>query len=150
MAQGVDRVAQTGKALDRIMQQVAEIHGIVVEFSVSAQEQATGRDQVNTPPTQTDQVTQQTAAMVEQTTAASYEMANETEKLSDLISRFVTGDTAQRPRLEAVRAGKTAPRSLSKAPTRAPVPALKTVGRGGAAPKPVAQPQAAIEGWQEF
>ena len=150
VAQGVDRVAQTGKALDRIMQQVGEIHGIVMEFSVSAQEQATGLDQVNTAINQMDQVTQQNAAMVEQTTAASYAMANETGKLSELISRFVTGETAQRPRYEAVRAGKVAPRSLSKAPTRAAVAAFKTVGRGGAAPKPVSQPQAAVEGWQEF
>ncbi len=150
VAQGVDRVAQTGKALDRIMQQVAEIHGIVVEFSVSAQEQATGLDQVNTAINQMDQVTQQNAAMVEQTTAASYEMANETVKLSELIARFVTGDAATRPRYEAARAGKAAPRSLSKTPMRAPVQALKTVGRGGAALKPVAQSQAAIEGWQEF
>ena len=62
---GVNLVGETGKALERIVAQVAEINGVVAEIAASAQEQATGLQQVNTAVNQMDQVTQQNAAMVE-------------------------------------------------------------------------------------
>ncbi|RYC28729.1 methyl-accepting chemotaxis protein, partial [Lichenibacterium minor] len=79
--QGVTLVGQTGEALSRIVAQVAEIDGIVGEIASSAQEQATGLDQVNTAVNQMDQVTQQNAAMVEESTAASHALSRETAEL---------------------------------------------------------------------
>jgi methyl-accepting chemotaxis protein len=58
VAQGVDLVGETGKALDRIAAQVAQINGVVTEIAASAQEQATGLHQVNAAVNQMDQVTQ--------------------------------------------------------------------------------------------
>ena len=84
----MDLVGQTGKALERIVVQVAEINGIVGEIAASAQEQATGLDQVNTAVNQMDQVTQQNAAMVEETTAASHSLAQDSDTLAGLIARF--------------------------------------------------------------
>jgi methyl-accepting chemotaxis protein len=49
----------------------------VADIAASAQEQATGLQQVNTAVNQMDQVTQQNAAMVEQATAASHGLAQE-------------------------------------------------------------------------
>ena len=72
---GVKLVGQTGEALQRIVDRVAEIDGLVSEIAASAQEQATGLAQVNTAVNQMDQVTQQNAAMVEQSTAASHSLA---------------------------------------------------------------------------
>jgi methyl-accepting chemotaxis protein len=86
--QGVKLVGQTGEALGRIVAQVADINGIVVEISASAQEQATGLQQVNTAVNQMDQVTQQNAAMVEESTAASHSLAREATSLKDLMSQF--------------------------------------------------------------
>jgi methyl-accepting chemotaxis protein len=130
--QGVDLVAETGKALERIFTQVAEIDTIVSEIATSAQDQATGLQEVNTAVNQMDQVTQQNAAMVEESTAASHTLSIETEELTRLIGRFQVGeDDAVVP---IQRGAKSAAR-----------PALKTVAaRGGAAPKQVA------EEWQEF
>lgn len=62
VASGVDLVGQTGKALERIVTQVADINGVVVEIAASAKEQATGLAEVNTAVNQMDQVTQQNAA----------------------------------------------------------------------------------------
>jgi len=129
--QGVDLVAETGKALERIFTQVAEIDTIVSEIATSAQDQATGLQEVNTAVNQMDQVTQQNAAMVEESTAASQTLSLETEELTRLIGRFQVGDDAVVP---MPRAAKAVGR-----------PALKTVAaRGGAAPKQVA------DEWQEF
>jgi len=89
---GVSLVAETGKALQVIVSQVAEINGIVSEIASSAQEQATGLHQVNSAVNQMDQVTQQNAAMVEQSTAASHALANEAVELAKLIGQFRTHD----------------------------------------------------------
>ena len=137
---GVSLVGQTGEALQRIVNRVAEIDSLVSEISASAQEQATGLQQVNTAVNQMDQVTQQNAAMVEQSTAASHSLAQEADTLAASVSRFRTGQAAAPAHRPAV------------APARQPQPvaqtvaALKTVGRGGAALKP----QAVEDGWEEF
>ena len=138
VAQGVDLVAETGKALERIVIQVAEINGIVGEIAASAQEQATGLDQVNTAVNQMDQVTQQNAAMVEQSTAASHALAQETDQLATLIASFKLGASAQ---------GRSTPRAVpARSKTTATATGMKTVGRGGAARKP----EPASDDWQEF
>src|SRR5690606_38908859 len=140
---GVNLVGQTGQALQRIVSRVAEIDGLVSEISASAQEQATGLQQVNTAVNQMDQVTQQNAAMVEESTAASHSLAQEADALASSVARFRTGQAA------APVAHKPAP-----APVRRPQPvaqtvaAMKTVGYGGAARKPA--PMAVEDGWEEF
>jgi methyl-accepting chemotaxis protein len=81
-------VAETGKSLERIMAQVTEINNVVAEIASGAKEQSTALEEVNSAINQMDQVTQQNAAMVEESTAASYALAEETEQLSVLIGRF--------------------------------------------------------------
>ena len=85
---GVALVGQTGEALKRIVSRVAEIDSLVSEIAASTQEQATGLREVNTAVNMMDQVTQQNAAMVEQSTAASQSLSNEAGQLVDLIARF--------------------------------------------------------------
>ncbi len=136
---GVNLVGQTGEALQRIVGRVAEIDGLVSEIAASAQEQATGLQQVNTAVNQMDQVTQQNAAMVEESTAASHSLSQEAETLAGSVARFQIGETAAPVRA----APRPAPRFASPSAM-----VLKTVGRGGAAPK--YEPAAAEDGWEEF
>ncbi len=91
-----------------------------------------------------DQVTQQNAAMVEESTAASHALAQETGELGRLIGGFRLGDDAPEAR--------HAPAPVARLPRRpasahAPVPALRTAGRGGAARAPAPAPAA---DWAEF
>ena len=141
VASGVDLVGQAGKALGRIAQQVADINAIVADIAASAKEQATGLAEVNTAVNQMDQVTQQNAAMVEQSTAASHSLAHEAEELGRLVSRFdvgsgdVLGVPARRPQKQAVK-----PRAVT---------ALKVAGGRGVSA--LRKPEAvAEEGWEEF
>ena len=136
--QGVDLVGETGEALERILVQVGELSTIVSEIAASAQEQAAGLDQINTAINQMDQVTQQNAAMVEESTAASRALARETEELSGLVGRFQLGT-----RSAAAPVRTAAPRPVAARP----VPMLKTAGRGGAARSPAPDEAGA---WQEF
>jgi methyl-accepting chemotaxis protein len=78
-----------------------QINGIVAEIASSAGEQATGLAEVNAAMNQMDQVTQQNAAMVEESTAASQALALEAEGLAALIERFEIGESAgEHPRTE--------------------------------------------------
>jgi methyl-accepting chemotaxis protein len=86
--QRVALVAETVTALGQLVTQVGEIDGIVGKIAVSAQEQASGLPQVDTAVSQMDHVTQQDAAMVEQSTAASWSLAQDTQILAERIARF--------------------------------------------------------------
>lgn len=75
VSRGVELVGETGRALTQIAERVVGVDGIIIEIASAAQEQATGLAEVNTAVNQMDQVTQQNAAMVEQSTAATYSVA---------------------------------------------------------------------------
>ena len=90
--QGVKLVGETGVALERITGQGAQLDRAVAEIAAGAQEQATGLSQVNTAVNQMDQVTQQNAAMVEESTAASHALSQEADALSGLTGRFQLGE----------------------------------------------------------
>jgi methyl-accepting chemotaxis protein len=95
---GVDLVGKAGDALDRIAEQVGKITGLVSEISASAQEQATGLTQVNSAVNQMDQMTQHNAAMVEESTAASHQLAQEAGELARLVGQFRLAGGSDAPR----------------------------------------------------
>ena len=145
---GVKLVGETGEALQRIVDRVAEIDSLVTEIAASAQEQAVGLAQVNTAVNQMDQVTQQNAAMVEQSTAASHSLAQEAESLQASVGRFRVGSGQQRTHAAPPRAPAAPAPAPASRPAHRMVAALKTLGRGGAALKP--QPAPTEDGWEEF
>ncbi|MBW8814077.1 MAG: methyl-accepting chemotaxis protein [Caulobacterales bacterium] len=130
---GVGLVGQTGQSLERIIERVAQIDGLVTGMAAGAQEQARGVAEVNHAITQMDQLTQQNAAMVEESTAASHALSREADRLDESVKRFNVGvvgrGSAQRPEV-----GRT-----PRAPAR-PVPAMKTT----------TQARPAEDVWDEF
>ena len=126
VGQGVKLVDGTGEALTRIISEVAEINGLVSDIAASAREQATGLAEINTAVNQMDQMTQQNAAMVEQSTAASHSLAQEAGSLADMMGRFRVRQTAT-----AAQAGTASVRSTRPAAKPVPVAMLKTVGGRG-------------------
>jgi methyl-accepting chemotaxis protein len=110
---GVKLVNDTGHALGRIVTQVSELTTVVSAITASTQEQATALQEVNAAINQMDQVTQQNAAMVEQSTAASHSLAHEAAELVRLTERFQIGRDAA-----AVAAPSRAGRSVQRAPQR--------------------------------
>ena len=103
VSRGVSLVGQGGEALGRVLGEVSEINTIVTEIARAATEQMQGLEQVNVAVTQMDQVTQQNAAMVEQTTAASHHLAEEIEALVTMMGRFRIGAPAAGRPQAAVR-----------------------------------------------
>ncbi|MFT3672223.1 methyl-accepting chemotaxis protein [Aestuariivirga sp.] len=86
--QGVGLVAETGTSLTSIIKRIAEINEIVAEIAESAEYQATGLQEVNTAVEQMDMVTQQNAAMVEETTAATRTLTEQSIELAKLVAHF--------------------------------------------------------------
>ncbi len=137
---GVKLVAETGRSLERIMTQVAEINAVVGDIAAGAQEQSTALAGDQHGDQQMDLVTQQNAAMVEESTAAGHSLSQEASKLSQLIGQFQVGrsanDEALRRELKqaaphAFRAADKAPRAAAARP--APAPARAKVASGGPA-----------------
>ncbi|WP_426130482.1 methyl-accepting chemotaxis protein [Pararhizobium sp. PWRC1-1] len=89
VAGGVRLVRETGEALKTIETYIVTINNHMDSIATSAREQSLGLAEVNTAVNQMDQVTQQNAAMVEETSAASATLANEASRLRQLISQFV-------------------------------------------------------------
>ena len=81
----VDRAGQT---LRDIMGSVKKVSDIVAEMAAAAREQASGIEQVNKAILQMDQVTQQNAALVEETAAASHAMGDQARELQQLMGFF--------------------------------------------------------------
>ena len=157
---GVKLVGETGEALGRIVVQVGEVSLVVGEIAASAGEQATGLAEVNTAVNQMDQVTQQNAAMVEQSTAASHALAQETEQLAQLTGRFHLGDAGDAPAPAMARRAAASPATVRPAPARPAKtgPTLKVVGHGGRArdgaalrtPAPARAAATGTDNWEEF
>ena len=160
--QGVQLVTQTGEALGRIVAQVVEINAVITDIAASAEEQATGLQQINTAVSEMDQVTQKNAAMVEETTAASHGLSEEAEELSRMVERYRIGQAAEDPIRRELK--KAAPHAFREAPKRASSADVAPTGRVKLEPawRPAAKAAAngsasrtaagggADEGWQEF
>jgi len=135
---GVQLVGQTGKALDSIVVNITEINKLVADIASSAQEQASGLHEINSAIEQMDRVTQQNASMVEESTAASFGLASESQQLADLIGRFKIGDESER-----------APVSLERrsGPSKRRSAAMRGGGTGAATARKI---ESAQDDWEEF
>ena len=129
---GVALVGETGRALEAILAQVQDVHVNVVAIVEASREQSSGLGEINQAVNAMDQATQQNAAMVEESTAASHAMAREADALHGLIRGFrLSGD-----------AGAPRPASGSVARLHAVARTMRGSGGGAAA--------AAATGWEEF
>ena len=147
---GVELVGQAGETLHKIAGQVMQINDLIRQISASASEQASGLKEINSAVNQMDQVTQQNAAMVEETTAASMTLRNESENLRDLVSRFtVTGANTYRSSPQMLSSSltsvaRTMRAPVAETPSATSRPAPKRMASGGSAAAAVA------DDWQEF
>ena len=88
MTSGVEMVNVTGTALNAINQRVVGISGSIGEVAQRSTEQSGRMSAVNRAICDMGQLTQQNAAMVEETTAASATLAREAEQLASAFAIF--------------------------------------------------------------
>ncbi|MEK8047491.1 methyl-accepting chemotaxis protein [Ideonella margarita] len=85
---GAREVAAAGTAVSGIVAQVSSVSQLIVEISTAAQEQTLGLGQVNDAVTQLDHVTQQNAALVEESAAASESLKQQADRLVQAVGAF--------------------------------------------------------------
>ncbi|MFL0693224.1 MAG: methyl-accepting chemotaxis protein [Agrobacterium tumefaciens] len=150
VAGGVDLVRKTGEALRTIGGFITEMNTHMDAIALSAKEQATGLSEVNHAVNSMDQTTQQNAAMVEESNAASAALASEAAKLRELISHF-TIDGVQQTQASALRETARVMAQPSAAPSRTPAPRAAEPARHAAlAPRSHGNAAVAQDNWEEF
>ncbi|NKK84627.1 HAMP domain-containing protein [Rhizobium leguminosarum bv. viciae] len=138
---GVSLVGETGKALDAIVAEVQEINQHVHAIAEASREQSIGLQEINTAVNSMDQGTQQNAAMVEESTAASHNLATEAAALNNLLGQFrLTGTGGFTTSAPIAPAHTAAPRAAARPAARA---APIRVAREGTA-RPAASPARAL------
>jgi len=85
---GARLVQDAGATMDEIVASVGRVSDIIAEISASTVEQSQGIGNVNTAVTQLDQMTQQNAALVEESAAAAESLKDQAVKLSQVVGGF--------------------------------------------------------------
>nr|WP_269840425.1 methyl-accepting chemotaxis protein [Paucibacter sp. M5-1]MCZ7882734.1 methyl-accepting chemotaxis protein [Paucibacter sp. M5-1] len=88
---GTRLVGEAGQSMEGIVAQVRKVNDLIEEISHATGEQTTGISQVGEAVTQLDQVTQQNAALVEQSAAAAESLKHQAAQLAEVVSVFKLG-----------------------------------------------------------
>lgn len=92
---GSTLVNQSGETLTDIVNSVEKVALMINDVTNAAMEQNSGIGQINQAITQMDSMTQQNAALVEETSAASRSMSEEANNMNSMISFFRLSGSAQ-------------------------------------------------------
>jgi len=149
-------VADAGKTMTEIVGSVKRVSDIIGEITAASAEQSQGLGEINGSVAQLDQMTQQNAALVEESAAAAESLKEQASKLSAVVATFqldpvvdlVAPARAAEPRPRPAPPSKPA----AKSATRLATP-VRTAGT--ATPRPAAKPAAATapapgDAWESF
>ena len=117
--EGVTLVKQAGTQLTEIVASVKKVAGLVSEIAAATQEQSSGIEQVSKAVSGMDQMTQQNAALVEETNAALHSATSQVDELRKVVSFFQTGDESRKD--EGPAESEEAFRAVAEASTANPV-----------------------------
>jgi len=124
---GTRLVADAGSTMTELVGGVQRVSDIIGEISAASAEQSTGIGQVNVNVSQLDQVTQQNAALVEQSTAAAGSLKDQAARLAGLVSTFQLS-------AQAAAARATAPAASTSSTPQRPAPqAARLIAKASAA-----------------
>ncbi|WP_293853934.1 methyl-accepting chemotaxis protein [uncultured Alsobacter sp.] len=151
VGQGVKLVREAGATLERIVGASAKVAGTVNEISTASAEQANGIDEMSQAVAHMDEMTQQNAALAEQSSASAMSLSQQIAALKSIVGEFRTGSASishrpapaptvparLRDMASAAFSGKpTAPKAATKPVAKrkvepAKAPALKAAAGGG-------------------
>ncbi len=92
---GVKLVRDAGAAMDEIVAGVKRVGGIIGEISDAASLQTTGIGEVSDAVDDIDRMTQQNAALVEQSAAAAESLREQAQRLAGVVGQFQLSDGVQ-------------------------------------------------------
>jgi methyl-accepting chemotaxis protein len=105
---GNELVDRSGATMKDIVVSIKRVNDLMAEIAAASAKQATGIDEINKAVTQMDEMTQQSAALVEEAAAASESLLAQAEQLYEHVAIF------------SVHQQVAAPKAAAKAVTRRP------------------------------
>lgn len=133
---GVELVNQAGSTLQEIVESIQQVATMIAEITVASKEQAMGVSEINSSVSQMDEMTQQNAALVEESAASARSLGEQSERMRQLMTFFDLGTMTPTPQ----PAGSVKPALLDERP----------------APKPIVTKDSSMvvtvddDGWSEF
>jgi methyl-accepting chemotaxis protein len=127
---GTRLVADAGQTMTELVGSVQRVSDIIAEITAASGEQSDGIGQVNVAVTQLDQMTQQNAALVEESAAAAESLKEQASRLAQVVHIFRTDATSAATPFQA-------PANPSRSPAAAAIPSVKLPAP--ATPAPVAR-----------
>ena len=121
---GTELVNQAGQTMSEIVENVVRVRDIIGEIASASGEQAEGVNQINAAVSNLDQMTQQNAALVEESAAAASSMNDQAARLAEVVRIFRLDGGAASASIAALTAGELQQRrepKLEVAPKPAPV-----------------------------
>jgi methyl-accepting chemotaxis protein len=86
---GTQLVDQAGETMTAVVDSVRRVSDIISEITAASREQSLGIDQINQAIMQMDSVTQQNAALVEESAAAAESLQGQAAQLAEVVGKFV-------------------------------------------------------------
>ncbi|WP_322114314.1 methyl-accepting chemotaxis protein [Aquabacterium sp. A7-Y] len=151
---GSKLVQDAGSTMTEIVASVQRVSDIIGEITAATSEQSSGIGQINTAVNQLDHMTQQNAALVEESAAAAASLKDQARQLAEVIATFkldgasrITGAAVEKARLTAAAPARAAEPTLSAQPVKAApaaaAPAAPSKSQAAPAPAAPSKPQAA-------
>jgi len=167
VTEGVKLVRQAGESLTRILEASQKVSATIADISSASGEQANGIDEMSQAVAHLDEMTQQNAALAEQSAASASSLSGRIGQLNDLVATFRTRREATggrmaapvavnaRPAPAAARAipvatGGSEPQRLRQLAEAAFVQSRTLPTKPAPAPRKVANARAQDAGWEEF
>jgi methyl-accepting chemotaxis protein-1 (serine sensor receptor) len=140
-------VSDAGATMNEIVTQVKRVTDLIGEITSAAVEQSSGISQVNEAVTQMDQVTQQNAALVEESAAAAASLKEQADRLASAVAVFRLSQVEAQRAIARAQAGAITSRAAKPA-------AVRTGSKGPAKTNDRATDTGAAAGkpgeWEEF
>jgi methyl-accepting chemotaxis protein len=86
---GVEIFAESGRAIDEVVEQSGKVQQLVSEIAAASVEQSKGIEQINRGVVEMEKVVQQTAANAEETASSSEELSAQAEEMNSTVDRLV-------------------------------------------------------------
>ena len=156
---GSKQVAEAGAAMSDIVLQVKRVTDLIGEITTASLEQSSGIGQVNDAITQMDQVTQQNAALVEESAAAAASLREQAHSLAQAVSVFKLSHQESHDAISTAQASARSATPAAAAPKaggvraalkRAVTPKAARAAKAAAPTAAAHSNSSAKDNWEEF
>ncbi len=150
VGEGVKLVRQAGEQLSQILSASEKVAATIAEISAASGEQASGIDEMSQAVAHLDEMTQQNAALSEQSAASAGSLSSKIAQLNDLVAAFKTG-----PDADGTVVAYRPPASARSAPPASEPARLRQLAEVAfvqprAPARKVANSRGGDAGWEEF